>query len=541
MTTQPASEDNGTLLGVILDLSSSMRRNLRNTDGHKLPGADVILQALNKQFHHIQQARKLQEENNTNSIDLFVLGMGLKTVMHSRHGDVSFQKEHLLGEEARTETVGHIVGDLLALMEIIPQKAKLAQFQKQLNQKWQSYAQNILDRSVINEDVATDLFTYLKETMLASAIYRLEHSLWYRISLMQPPHWLAIRLHEYIEGRRQKIHAVSDQASQQYTQHILEKAERDFLANTDRYTTLIQNHLYEFVRTYTSSTLKALTLGFTIVELVEDLDQEKTTRLARSIQTDLEVEVKKHIIATLAFYQQQLRQEKWSIGASFDRMHVVALTERLIRKCGWDILKPLIESTVYDIFVREFEEQVKQNFPYWIQLASMREITKPLSQFDQLPSTFDSEYASPDRTMSGGTPLAQAIDKAALRFIDDQYRDKKKILIILSDGEFQQSSLIRVTVDLLKRRGVIILSCFIAKKNLPISIGKHSPRHWPAGAKQMLDIASPVPQGQTPIGATQLVEGKLCIQLNHSDVLEDLLHFMVDPKVRFSATFHAQP
>ena len=312
-----------------------------------------------------------------------------------------------------------------------------------------------------------------------------------------------------------------------YATDMLNKATQDFCSNKDRYESLIQNHLSTFVKEYTSSTLKALTLGFTIPELVEDLDEEKTVKLASNIHEDLEIEVKKHITVTLALYDQQLRQAKWSIGASFDRMHAIALTERLISKCGWDILKPLIESTVHTIFVQEFEEQVEQNFPYWIQLASSREIIKSIHNYEQLPLQVDTQNASLDKFMSGGTPFAQAIDKAAMRFIDEAYQKKNKILVIISDGEFQQSSLIKVTVDLLKKRGITIISCLMANKNLPTRILEHSPKRWPAGAKQMLRIASPIPRDNPSIHATQFIDNKLCIQLNHSAVVEDIFKFVL--------------
>ena len=66
------------LVGVIIDVSSSMRRNWRNKHGKKLPRIEAIRDTLNNWIKEEQQTRQTQAED----IKMFCLGMGFKAPIY---------------------------------------------------------------------------------------------------------------------------------------------------------------------------------------------------------------------------------------------------------------------------------------------------------------------------------------------------------------------------------------------------------------------------------------------------------------------------
>jgi len=87
-----------------------------------------------------------------------------------------------------------------------------------------------------------------------------------------------------------------------------------------------------------------------------------------------------------------------------------------------------------------------------------------------------------------------------------------------------------MAVNLLKRRGVTIVSCLISEKNILSHLVKKPVKSWPMGARLMVEIASSVAEGQNvqllakvEQNQQRLIEEKLCVQINHSNVLEDVI------------------
>lgn len=65
------------LLGIIVDVSNSMKRNWKNRDGREMPRIEVVKDALNTQF----KKATLFGPKSRRPIDVFCLGMGFKRPM----------------------------------------------------------------------------------------------------------------------------------------------------------------------------------------------------------------------------------------------------------------------------------------------------------------------------------------------------------------------------------------------------------------------------------------------------------------------------
>ncbi len=529
----PLSEEkpSRTLLGVLVDVSHSMSNNWHNKNGKELPRIEVVRDTLNRKLKEEQMRRRTQQ-NNLDNIDVFCLGMGFRFPMYIEHDILTCEQEQPLKKQEKTMLID-LICDLLALCEILPSKEKLGDFKERLNQKWQQCTKDVLDQSVIVEDVHADLVDYVHAALYDTAMQKHQRSLRYRFSHRKLPRgfrWVSGLLEEYAKYKDEKITTTAQSAANQYADDVVRKTTNDFTNNAEKYAAIIQGYLDTFVQMYTASTLQAFTLGFTPSEIVDDLDEKQALSIAGRIYVKLDSEVKKHIELTIKLYQEKLLLAKRSISASLDKKELNRLTRRLVQKYGWDILKPLIEHTVYDMVSQHFESQAKKSFPHWIRLASAREIVRPLTAVSHMLPNIIEEHIYSEEVMFGATPLRQAIDRAAIRFIDEAYKDHKKVLLIISDGEFREEAEVMVSANLLKRRGVTIISCLIHDRNLLSRIVRGLGQDWPSGAKRMIDIASEIPeQNGLPDDPDQkrlartLTGKKLCYQINHSKILDAVI------------------
>jgi hypothetical protein len=62
-------------------------------------------------------------------------------------------------------------------------------------------------------------------------------------------------------------------------------------------------------------------------------------------------------------------------------------------------------------------------------------VTRSLARLKNILPEVVEDRAYSDDIMFGCTPFKQAIEKAAIRFIDPQHQEKKKVLLIISSGK----------------------------------------------------------------------------------------------------------
>lgn len=536
MTTTPdiqlfQEKSSRTLLGILVDVSHSMSNSWHNKDGKKIPRIEVVKETLNKKLKDEQMRRRTQR-NNLDNIDVFCLGMGFRFPMYIEHDILTCEEAQPLKKQEKTMLID-LICDLLALCEILPSAEKLEDFKERLNQKWRQCTKDVLDQSVIAENVFADLVEYVHTALYDSAMQKHHRSLRYQLSRRKLPRgfgWLSRFLEEWVKNKEEKITTTAQIAATQYADEVLRKTNKDFTNNSNNYAAIIKRYLDSFIQSYTASTLQAFALGFTPSEIVDDLDEKQALWLAERIYAELDGEVRKHIELTIKLHQQKLLLVRRSISASLDKKELNRLTKRFVQKYGWDILKPLIENTVYDMVSQHFENQAKKSFPHWIRLASTREVVRPLTAVSHMLPNIIEEHIYSEEVMFGSTPLRQALDRAAIRFIDEAYKEYNKVLLIISDGEFREEAEVMVSANLLKRRGVTIISCLIHDNNLFSQIVRGPGKEWPSGAKRMLNIASEF-SDQNGIHddpsrkrlARTLTGKKLCYQINHSKILDQVI------------------
>ena len=278
------------IVGIIIDVSVSMKRNWPNKDGKKLPRIEVIRDSLNR---YLQEERlKTYGRSLNNQVELFCLGMGFQVPVQQTNIDLSYEQEHSLSGTVQTRRLVDIVCDLLALSEILPDKKQLDHFKELLDQKWKQCSYGILEQSVIAEDVSAQLVQYIQQGFHKSALAHFHQSIYYRLIQTGIAHRFFDNIDDQIKEREERIAFLSQTASQEYADTIYQETSRYFTENTPQYVSMINQHLLTFAKNYITAVLRALTLGFSATELVDDLDEKQALELAKRIQTMVPQKVK---------------------------------------------------------------------------------------------------------------------------------------------------------------------------------------------------------------------------------------------------------
>ncbi len=163
-----ASKNQPLLLGIIIDVSSSMRRNWKNQEGKRLPQIEVIKDGLNRQIRKIKSL--YSSKPGAKDVEIFCIGMGFKRPRQAvRFVDLSRNREKLLDQGAVTTLDAAVVCDILALTEIIPTKADLEEVENVINTKWSGYSNQLLQKVDFRENLYDDLISFIRDSLNKTA------------------------------------------------------------------------------------------------------------------------------------------------------------------------------------------------------------------------------------------------------------------------------------------------------------------------------------------------------------------------------------
>ena len=537
------------LLGIVVDASYSMRQNWQNRDGRNQPRFVTIRDALNRQLWKISTGLLTAK----NDALLFCLGMGFRTEV--TFAPTALEQGHERQQDVGSQTItqANLVCDLLALNEAIPRQAVLQEIEHGLNEKWRAYADQILTdaRSRVENDAYSELQAIIESNLRESAYNALHRSWQYRLhtrlqTVATKYNWslltrLCARLSQFIDYRTRKIEAACTREGVVFLQRIQQRTNELFLANQSSYQQFIQERLNDFANQQIRIALELLTAKHSSAHFLQVFDEKTAYAIAEEIYNHLDRQVRMEIQkpAMLDFFKLAGRLRK-DLGAKLDRQEIKRLTEQCVRKSGWETLEPFVQNVVKELIAATFKERAEKMLLYWVTLATSREVTCPITRIQTLLPELSEENVLSDKYMFGTTPVQDALNRASIRLLDAAYTDSNKLLLIISDGQFQINQTaqdfvtpVEMMACLLKQANVIIVCLYVTSRNVISRLLPHQLQHWPEGAKVMHQIASTFDEDQALADVLQqhypnLIFGnKLCLQINQSEQLEVVLELIV--------------
>lgn len=536
------SKNQPLLLGIIIDVSSSMRRNWKNREGKRLPQIEVIKDGLNRQIRKIKSL--YSSKPGTKDVEIFCIGMGFKRPRQAvRFVDLSRNREKLLDQGAVTTLDAAVVCDILALTEIIPTKADLEEVENVINTKWSGYSNQLLQKVDFRENLYDDLVSFIRDSLNKTALRKLKYGFRGRLltsllsrRILLKNEWLngqTEKLKTWFEEREKRIRLTSFNESDLYLEKIKDVAKRIVDTSVGEYEKYIHSTLDGFVSEQSDHILELLTLGHSPHKVFDTFNEERVFKLAKNIYDYLEKDVRPKIQLTWLSNRTRLSVVTKLIGGRIDSARVKKMTEEVIQKIVWEKLRRFIRIVVNDLFKDSFRKSARARFYEWLDLASSREVTRSIKDIvNILPDALEQEIYS-DEFMFGTTPIHNAIKKASLRLMDTNFSQHKKILITISDGEFSDDFLPEAT-SLLKDSGVTIISLHISNKNIVSQLVEKAERNWSVGAKIMFEMSSTSSKGDGVSYALSKLDNykmeygkKLFMHVNHSQTIEDILDVLL--------------
>ncbi|MBE0681099.1 MAG: VWA domain-containing protein [Anaerolineales bacterium] len=526
-----------TLVGFVIDVSSSMRRNWKNRDGRRMPQIEVIKEALNRQAKKIKVLYASKPDIKT--VDLFCVGMGFRRPMKKwQLVDLANNREIPQEQLIESMTDATVVCDILALTEIIPTKVELQEIEERISAKWSNYSSQILQKVNFRDSLYDDFVFYIRGSLQTTALKRLNDS--FRGNLLKAligrtlwlnNRWLnhhTQKLKKWKAETEKRIEFTSFDESFSYTENIKQAAEKIFQNNADKYEEYIRQTLDEFVSQQSSRILELLTLGHAALTVFDTFDENKAYMLAEKIYGHLEEDIQPKITGTWIFSRRRLKVITRAIKGKLNDKKVEDFTKQVVKKVVWDELRPFVKIKVIDIFKDAFKKKAKERFYEWIDLSTSREIVRSIKDIANiLPDALEQDIYSDD-FMFGATPIYNTLKKVSLRFTDKRYAKHQKVLVIISDGEFTENAAPDVA-NLLRKSGVTIVNLYISNKNIASKLVEQAGKSWPIGAKMMFEMSSISAKEDGVSHALRNLEyrieigKKLFIQVNHSQALEDIL------------------
>lgn len=526
------------VMGIIVDASASMAENWKNSKGKNLPRIHFIRDSLNAQFQRLSAIYNLKQ-NKSRKVEVFCLGLGFRIPQRKLNCDSVGNYEPNDPDHSKSVEYIEMVCDILALAEIMPSRTELTEIEAGLNKKWNSYSSRILSQADIQADVYEKLRSLIRDSLyksvnshfLGSRRYKLYASMLssevYKSNIvLQLPFKL---VEKYINFCKERFEGSSNQAATKYFDSIMDHSARIFERHKHKYKQYIADQLEAFVAKQTEAILSALAIGFSVEDVISQFEEGRAQDLAKSIYESLDNDMRRRLFPYWALNKARLWVRKIDINAQMSFKEVDKLTADCVRRFSWERLEPFVKSVVCDLFAKHFKEQALKMVPYWLRLASNREVSKTIGEvFSLFPNIYEENFYS-NKYIFGNTPIQDAIDRASLRLLDKKYKNWVKVLILISDGEFANTYPL-VAADRLKSKGIKMIACCISSKNITSTLLSRPLERWPDGAKTLFQMSSPINIHDTfeqrIAGAIDdLPQGKqMFLQINQSEILEHLIN-----------------
>lgn len=478
-------------------------------------------------------------------IELFCLGAGFVRNIYYNSVEISYREEKIKDQTMTKSKQVDVVCDILALPDIIPSKSDIENIKVELNKKWNEYSSEIINSIRVADDVYDTLALFIKSSLYQTAAIKLRGSLKFRtlialqqlkLSTVKPLSRWKDHLDKNTMAQAVLIEKVSTDESVRQVKKVASKSGEIVASRKEDFSSYITLTLNDFLSDQSIIILDLLMVGRNHTLVLNHFNQAQFYMLSQKVYTHLKAEVDKEIENYWKFTLARPRLEQAKIGAKLNIVHLQRLVENCMKRDIWSELRPFVEEIIQNLFESIFVAQVRERIPYWIGLASSREVIKPISKISQLiPVTTDIDLYS-EEYMYGIAPIKEALDRCAIRFTSKDHSRKNKTLILFTDGEFENANPLfdplRVA-DVIKKSGVRILCFYVGNRDITKKGSTALIKNAPRGATIMYDMSSdfdpeePLEKGMIKRGLTLPQSKKLFFQINKVDTLREVLQVLL--------------
>lgn len=556
----------GTLLGVVLDLSGSMTESIKNNEGHQYSK----IEGLTDTFQHVLEDSKFLLESTSAQeeilLRLFITGFGFQT------------------EDA--PTVSNQIGDIFSILSNVDgQIEKYKPLQSEVENHWLKEIEHLLEEQKIKGDAEEELRSFVEQELreqatqaemqrgtakfqrwcdsvcqkmnaydgrVRKAIKSYSRSarivlpfilafLWLLRGPSRFPTWINQTFENIVQRKLTELRDNADKYATQQSQKVVLVTKKALNESLPQIHTIIEQNImifidkeaFRFIRSYnTGMGDKDVKVPFDSVGLQKTYEIV-TERISRAMSPHANFAWKTSVFL--------LKQGAKTLKIKPDWDLLREKTIRCAQQIIWERMSPEVRKQAERIIKRRFLRailitivQETKNNATTLSLAEVSEIIK---RQEKLSLPMD------DLPIFSGSPLGTALNQTFIRLWGEKQQSQNKQLrpaiLIISDGAPTDGNFISslVTAERIKRTGVPIICCFVTNRDISHPwILRQKPRwQWSQAARLMFSMASSGEEWpefiQSLIKSRFIAkpQSKFFIQINHTEHLRDFVEAVLLP------------
>lgn len=250
-------------------------------------------------------------------------------------------------------------------------------------------------------------------------------------------------------------------------------------------------------------------------------------KIAKDVEKDIDMD------GLISYYRKQVEHEYRSKASQYSGLASLASSY------GFGDVVRSIEHEAKSSARAEIERRVVADIANRVssKLAEAGSTTLNINQLAEAWKKSNSSFSKLSEFIYGATPMVAAMDAINKRFKDElanSLATTSPILLIISDGAPTDGNPSPIFQEI-RKQGVIIVSCYVTEEDIaePRVLYGSPGERWPNGAKIMFDASSNLePDSEMALflgrkGWSFSENAKLFVQVNHSEVLEEVVNMLV--------------
>lgn len=556
----------GTLLGVVLDLSGSMTESIRNNEGHQYSK----IEGLTNTFQHVLEDSKFLLESTSARkeilLRLFITGFG-------------FQTEN-------SPTVSNQIGDIFSILNNIDEQIeKYKPLQPEVESLWLKEIEQLLEDQKIKGDAEEELRSFVERELreqatqaemqrgtakfqrwcdgvckktnaydrrVRKAIKSYSHSarivlpfilafLWLLHSLSHFLTWINQTFERIVQRKLTELRDNADKYAAQQSQKVVSVTNKALNESLPQIHAIIEQNIMIFIDREAFRYIRSYNTGLRAKNRKMPFDRVGLKKTYGVVIEQISEVMSPHANFAWKTSVFLLKQGANALKIKPDWDLLREKTIRCAQQIIWERMSPEVRMQAERIIKRRFLRailitivQETKNNATTLSLAEVSEIIK---RQEKLSLPMD------DVPIFSGSPLGTALNQTFVRLWGEKQQSRNKQLrpaiLIISDGAPTDGNLISslITAERIKRAGIPIICCFVTNRDIshPWMLRQKPRWRWSQAARLMFSMASSVeewPEFTQSLIKSRFIakpQSKFFIQINHTEHLRDFVEAVLLP------------
>src|SRR5581483_11129683 len=429
---------NGLLVGVVLDLSESMRISIKNSDGGRASRIEEYAKIFRQVLEDYGVLLDMAAPEQQTTLRLFIHGFGF-----TDWEDQSWQSS---------------IGDVLTVLAAFEQEAaRYHPLQAELERLWLEEIKNLIRETRIRGDAAQNLQAAIEEELEKGRDDETK---------MQLLAGVRKRLLRQIRSR------VIDYIKETQVDKVVSATYKAFHMHAEEIMRIIRDGMIHFIDQEAFTFIRLYDAGSSEEQRRTVFDREALKAIYHDVSTQALDLMKPHIgsVWQKSEFTRFLKKAASILQIKPDYQLLKEKTEECARQIIWEIVKPRVDNAAKELARERFRRAVLVTYAQKVKDQESTFSLQEILEFFKRHDTIDVE--SRELPIFGMSPLGYALAQTFLRMRKEveqpQNEGLRPVIVLISDGmpTDREETKPVVLAEHIKRAGIPIICGFIMDDNI---------------------------------------------------------------------------